>query len=276
MHLEPIADLNWAYQLHFYLCFRTHRRIALFESDDRAGLLSNALNEICRRHDYHLLRSKIYPDHVRCLVSLRPEQDIAKATQTIKTNSSREICSALGKDAPLWARGYLARSVGRVRIDAVRQYLHRQAEHHGYADRLRPPVFRYRKQSPIALAGAHSTFELNYHVVVATRFRRGVFSSEMGQALVGYWLKVASKRDFAVDQATVLPDHIHLLVRAGAKTSIEKAVLSLLNNGQYFVAKTYPQGLIEAGSDQLWQPSAYAGTTGTVTTALLKAFLAEP
>jgi REP element-mobilizing transposase RayT len=106
MHLEPIADLNWAYQLRFYLCFRTHWRIAFFESDDRAVLLSNGLNEICRRHDYHLLRSKVYPDHVRCLVSLRPDQEIAKATQTIKSNSSRDLfspwegCSTVGSRLP--------------------------------------------------------------------------------------------------------------------------------------------------------------------------------
>jgi hypothetical protein len=46
-----------------------------------------------------------------------------------------------------------------------------------------------------------------------------------------------------------------------------------MNNGQYFVAKHFPRALLEAKIDQLWQPSAYVGTCGELTTALLKAFL---
>jgi len=46
-----------------------------------------------------------------------------------------------------------------------------------------------------------------------------------------------------------------------------------MNNGQYFVAKHFPLVLVKAKIDQLWQPSAYAGTCGELTTAQLKAFL---
>jgi hypothetical protein len=63
------------------------------------------------------------------------------------------------------------------------------------------------------------------------------------------------------------------LVRAGPKTGIEEVALSLLNNGQHFVGKHFSGSLIGAGVDRLWQASAYAGTTGRVTTALVKAFL---
>jgi hypothetical protein len=47
-----------------------------------------------------------------------------------------------------------------------------------------------------------------------------------------------------------------------------------MNNGQYFMAKRFPATLIGAKIDSLWQSSAYAGTYGRVTTALVKAFLA--
>jgi len=95
----------------------------------------------------------------------------------------------------------------------------------------------------------------------------------MGEALVNYWIRVAARRGFAVDQATVLPDHVHLLVRITPKISLEQVALSLMNNGQYYVAKHSPLTLVEAKIDQLWQPSAYVGTCGELTTALLKAFL---
>jgi hypothetical protein len=46
-----------------------------------------------------------------------------------------------------------------------------------------------------------------------------------------------------------------------------------MNNAQHFIGKNYPQRLVEAGINQLWEASAYAGTSGEFTTALIKAWL---
>jgi putative transposase len=271
MHLEPLTTLNWAWQLHYYLCFRTRSRRQLFHA--REETLLKTLHEICARHDYHVLQAKAYPDHVRCLLSLRPAQAIAKVIQTLKANSSRECGVRLSLAPPVWERGYLARSVGRVRIESVKRYLDAQAAHHGYSVRALPPVFGYRVNTPVILTAAHAGFDLNHHLVFATRYRVGIFDSRLGEALSQYWLRVASERGFAIDRVSMVPDHVHLLVRIVPKMSIEECALSLLNNGQHFVSKHFPRLLVAAGIDGLWQASAYAGTCGRVTTALMKKFL---
>jgi putative transposase len=157
----------------------------------------------------------------------------------------------------------------------VKHYLDSQSEHHGYAERTLPPVFRFVAKNPRSLTAAHSVFDLNHHVVLATRYRRGIFGSQIGNELVRYWERVAIKRGFAIDRATVLPDHVHLLVRIVPKISIEDCVLALMDNGQHWFGRHYPQQLIRAGVNQLWQPSAYAGTSGNITTALVKSFLSR-
>lgn len=275
MQLTPFTTLNWAYQLHYYLCFRTHRRRVCFAEAHQAEALTSALTEICQRHDYHLLESQPYPDHLRCLLSLRPEQVISTAIQAIKANAARAVSVQLGLAVPVWARGYLARSVGRVTLAVVKEYLLQQAEHHGYAARHQPPVYRYRAAAPVRLTGQHASFDLNHHLVFATRHRRGIFSSNMGEALAHYWLRVAAKHGFAIDQMTIVPDHVHLLVRITPKISIADCALAMLNNGQHFIGKNYPWALVEAGVEQLWQASAYAGTRGQYTTALIKGWLSE-
>jgi putative transposase len=176
---------------------------------------------------------------------------------------------------PVWARGYLARSVGRVRLDTVREYLEHQAQHHGYAARRLPPVHCYRSTETERLTAPHCWFELHHHLVFATRRRKCVFDSSLGRALREYWLRVALARGFALDQLTVLPDHVHLIVRTLPRMSIEACALLLMNNGQYFVAKNYGDVLVRLGLDQLWESSAYAGTCGDFTTALVKAWLRE-
>jgi hypothetical protein len=64
-------------------------------------------------------------------------------------------------------------------------------------------------------------------------------------------------------------------VRITPKMSIEERTLSLMNmnNGQHFIGKNYPERLIEAGINQLWQPSPYSGGCCELPTALLKSFL---
>jgi len=271
MYLTPFTSVAWAYQLHYYLCFRTHRRRPLFSS--KAAHLIELVSEICARHDYHLLECRPYPDQIRCLVSLQPAQPISKVLQTIKTNSSREFSEQFDLAKPVWARGFLAKSVGRMRIGAVRKYLEQQSKHHGYDSRVLPPVYRYRASQPSALQATHASFELNHHLVLATCQRKGVFSSNLGRALSDYWLRVAARRGFAIDQISVVPDHVHLLVRTVPKMSIEECALLLMNNGQHFIGKNFPQRLVEAGINQLWEASAYAGTSGEFTTALIKAWL---
>jgi len=276
MFLEPLKTISWAYQIHYYLCFRTHRCRSVFITPEHVEVLSGALHEICERHDYHILQSKVYPDHLRCLLSLRPAQSISTVIQKIKANSSRLINAHFALSPPLWGRGFLARSVGLARLSLVKQYISGQAEHHGYDRRIRPPISRFKTEKPVKLTADHSCFDLNHHLVFATRYRRGVFSSVLGEALIGYWQRVANARGFALDRVTILPDHIHLLVRITPKMSIEECALSLLNNGQHFIGRVEPEAMVRAKIEQLWQASAYVGTTGNVTTAMVKAFLSEP
>jgi len=268
MHLEPLSELSWAYRLHYDLAFQTHWRRRHFKPVAAADHLTGLLKEICSRHGYHELETKVYPDHVRLLISLRPADALSKALHSIKTNSSAEMCRRLGITAPLWARGYLARSVGRISVKAVECYLALQPEHHGYARRIRPPVHRFRAVDKKELKTDHASFDLIHHIVFSTGYRKGVFSSTAGAALAQYWLRVADKHGFAIDQMSFLPDHVRLLVRTHPKSSVESVCLSLLNNAQYFMTRRFGSLLIEAGVERLWQASAFARTCGQMTTAL--------
>jgi len=270
------TKINWAYQLHYYLSFRTHRRRRYFAESACSEKLAEIVAEICQRRDYHLLESKTYEDHFRCLLSLRPEHDLSTVMEKIKANSARECGRQFGMVAPIWSRGYLARSVGRVNVSTVKQYIEHQAEHHGYSKRHSPPIYRYRSEYSSALSAVHSVFDLIHHLVVSTRYRASVFDSKLGHELGSYWLKVSAKYGFTIDRITIVPDHAHLLVRTAPKLSVETCVLALLNNGEYFISKNYPLALVNENIDQLWQPSAYVGSCGEVSTALVKAWLSAP
>ena len=275
VYLEPLSQLTWAYQLHYYLCFRTRSRRALFFSPELIEALKQALQAACREHQYHLLESSLERDNLRCVLSLRPQHSLSTVIQKVKGSLSHDLSRLVALAPPLFERGYLARSVGRVRIEAVKRYLDNQAEHHGYSKRVHPPVVNYRAAKEVDLKAEHGWFELSHHLVFATRWRRSIFGSKLGSELSDYWLRVAAKRGFAIDRMSILPDHTHLLVRIPPKLSVEACALSLLNNAQHWIGRNGGVELISAGLDQLWQASAYAGTCGSVSTALMKRFLSH-
>ncbi|MBZ5536450.1 MAG: transposase [Acidobacteriia bacterium] len=109
MHIQLYEPLNWAYQLHDYICFRTHRRRAVFTSPTSLKRLTARLLKICQRHDYHLLQSKWCPNSVRCLLSMRPDQTISKVIQTLKPNLA-SVCELELNDPPTAVGGICGRT----------------------------------------------------------------------------------------------------------------------------------------------------------------------
>ena len=114
MFLTPYTHLTWAYQLHYHLCFRTHRRRPSL--DENSPLLEDVLKRLCDIHGYHSLEMKLRASDAQLLLSLRPHHRISDVLKKLKGESSTALCPQLGIVPPLWARGYLARSAGRVRL----------------------------------------------------------------------------------------------------------------------------------------------------------------
>lgn len=73
-----------------------------------------------------------YHDHLHCLFRLNPDMSIAKAMQLIKGESSHWVNNhGILQSRFEWADDYYAVSVSESQVPRVRNYILRQAEHHG-------------------------------------------------------------------------------------------------------------------------------------------------
>jgi putative transposase len=198
--------------------------------------------------------------------------------QTVKANLSRELSRTFHEFAPisnLWQRGFFGETIGRIDRCVVEQYIETQDAHHGYASRLWSPVVKFR--APVEehwrFHSLHTWARLHYHVVLVTQYRRVWFDNTVGQRLVGYFRRVAERKGYLLWRMSVLPDHVHLLLRLPPQMSIGEVVENLMNNSYYFLT---PEVSIEIKDPSLfvvWQPSYYAGTIGGPTTAQVKNYL---
>jgi len=70
-------------------------------------------------------------DHIHCLISLKPDQTIAKVIQLIKGEASFWINKSKLTQAKFeWADEYFAVSVSESQLKIVREYIRNQEEHH--------------------------------------------------------------------------------------------------------------------------------------------------
>jgi len=134
----PFRHIELAYQLHFYLCFKTHYLRPLFAAQEVEVLSRSVIDDVCARHDNHLLDIQVSPDHLRLLVSLKPEQTVSRAVQMFKGNLSRQFSAAFPgvlaqhRTKTPWAKGYFARNSGKVDLETIPKYVEQQSAHHGY------------------------------------------------------------------------------------------------------------------------------------------------
>ena len=138
---------------------------------------------MCARESYHLLETDITDTHLRLLLSLKPQHTVSKTVRMLKGNLQRQFGKNLDTDVQL-ARGYFARSSGKVDFEQVRQYVDSQVPHHGYqgewtkALKYQNPTFA----SP-AFSFAHNVSVLNYHMVLVTQDRIALFDEAIAPGL---------------------------------------------------------------------------------------------
>jgi putative transposase len=267
------AALEAAYQLHYYLTFKTQfLKPTLLGTD---ALVNEVLEDVCNRAQYHLLETKLSEDHLRLLVSLQPDQTVSQTIRMFKGNLQNQFRKQLDiRD--LWAKGYFARTSGTVDLERVRRYVDSQVSHHGFSGEWTKPL-KYQNadfRSP-SFSFDHSVSLLNYHFVFVTQDRRAIFDEAIAPNLFAYLKSLGQAHLFVVDRIGILPDHLHLLIEGVPSSSAEQYAQALLNNTGSWMERNYSGVLKATGAWNVWQPSYYVGTVGEYTTAQVSSFLSR-
>jgi len=265
--------LEAAYQLRYYLSFKTKYLKPTLGTPETQELVHEVLDDVCERNSYHLLETNINQDHLRLLVSLQPQDTVSKTVRMLKGNLQHKFGKRLSPEIKL-AEGYFARSTGKVDIERVRKYVDEQVPHHGYAgDWTKSLNFHNQTFTSPAFSFAHHVSILDYQMVFVTQNRIPLFDEEIAPNLFSYLLEVGKKHQFVVDRMGVLPDHLHLIFEGIPSVSVMEYALAIMNNTRYWMTQKYSGVLKETNGWDVWCPSYYAGTIGEFSTAQLANFL---
>ncbi len=279
MLIQPyqLDELQFAYCHRIY--FRTHtRRRRPIQS--LPSLTTQILQVLLEPFHVHPLQFAATEQEITGLLSLLPSESISIALSKIKGRISKWIStyqdpSEVSTHHKNLGKGYFAATVGQPTTDSIEAYLDKQAEHHGYANRARPPIwvkrFSHAGSDRQKLMTGHAHTVLRYHLVFATFFRRGVFTDVAARKLTECWRSRSEK--FLIDKVSFVPDHVHLAVSIHPTHAPSDVAVSLMNVAQEFIWSEFPKLVIQAKVDRLWQPSAYVGSFGDLTCNAISAYM---
>lgn len=115
--------------LHYHLIFSTKDRRAQLQPEWRGRLhayLGGIVNEL------NGVPEAVggVADHVHLLIGLRATHCLADVLRQLKSSSSKWVHEEMQKPLFAWQDGYGAFTVSASRIEAVKQYIAKQEEHH--------------------------------------------------------------------------------------------------------------------------------------------------
>ena len=116
--------------LNYHIVFSTKNRELWLREDIRERLWPY-LGGIARENGMKALEIGGVADHVHLLLSIPASMALSKAVQLIKGGSSHWMKETFPKVTGFaWQDGYGAFTVSQSQLDAVREYIRNQEEHH--------------------------------------------------------------------------------------------------------------------------------------------------
>ena len=72
-----------------------------------------------------------------------------------------------------------------------------------------------------------------------------------------------------------MPDHVHLAVTLHPAVDPASIVVALMNAAQEVLWSQFDRDVIQAGVERLWQPGAYVGSFGDLTSNAIGAYVSR-
>ena len=119
-----------------------------------------------------------------------------------------------------------------------------------------------------------SVYNVNYHIVWSTKYRRKVLNSEIEKRLKEILYDVASDKGFIIHELEVGEnDHVHMFVSAHPKVSISyRAKMSKGISGRLLLYE-FPELQKKLWKGELWNPSYYVETVGSISEENIRRYI---
>ena len=122
--------------------------------------------------------------------------------------------------------------------------------------------------------GRTCIFNINYHIVWSTKYRRKVLTPIIEKRLKEILIDIGKKKGFQIAEIEVgQKDHVHVFVSALPKISISYIAKMIKGISGRLLLKEFPEISKELWNGELWNPSYYVETIGSVSEEAIRKYI---
>lgn len=124
----------------------------------------------------------------------------------------------------------------------------------------------YRKTS-------HAVYDLKYHVVWITKYRKPVMRGEIGLRLRELIRQTCATLDVKIEQGHIAVDHVHLLVSVPPNLSVSEMMRRVKGRSSRLMLAEYTELKKQFWGQHLWARGYFAASTGNVTDEIIRQYI---
>lgn len=122
--------------------------------------------------------------------------------------------------------------------------------------------------------GRHVVYQLHAHVVLVTKYRRGVLTDRVTDELGAAFREVADRRGFEIDAYEADHDHAHLRISYPPKLALSNMVMTLKAvSSQRVRARNFPEVQRALWGEHFWSPSYCVVSCGGAPLDIVRAYV---
>lgn len=122
-------------------------------------------------------------------------------------------------------------------------------------------------------SNAHSVFNLNYHLILAIKYRKRVFTDEISNRAKEIFEYISPKYNITLQQWNDDIDHVHILFKAHPNTQISKFINAYKSASSRLIKKEYPQIKENLWKECFWSKNFCLITTGELREEIIKDYI---
>ncbi|MGC9221236.1 MAG: IS200/IS605 family transposase [Solirubrobacteraceae bacterium] len=124
--------------------------------------------------------------------------------------------------------------------------------------------------------GRHVVYRLHAHVVLITKYRRGVMTDRVRQLLIATTREVCERHDVTLVEADGETDHLHLLLDYPPKISLSTLIGAIKTNTSRVIRKQrWPEVTRALWGQHFWSPSYCVLSTGGAPIETVRKYIAN-
>ena len=122
--------------------------------------------------------------------------------------------------------------------------------------------------------GRTCVFNINYHIVWSTKYRRKVLNIDIKRRLKEILIDVGKQKGFEIAEIEVgTKDYVHVFVSAIPKISISYIAKMMKGISGRLLLKEFPEISKELWNGELWNPSYYVETIGSISEEAIRQYI---